>query len=179
MRILACVWLALTACGSDGVSSAETAQRAYLGLDRSIGKAINLGFDGFNSATNANITPQMKNGEIGGVLTVTGQVDQGSSANKGMRLNCQLVAYSDGTVTLNGKSVTIRYSTDSDVASQPSLQMMMMGIPTGAIHGTLSGMYHMTGDLEGDVTLDLTFDGMLMAAPAASMQRVPGSTSVT
>src|SRR5690349_15708232 len=160
MKILALLWVA--ACGGDTVSSTETAQRAYLGLDKSVGKAITLGFDGFNSATSANITPQMVNGDVGGVLTVTGQVDQGMSANKGMRLNCQMVAYNDGTVMLNGKTVNITYSTDSDVTAQPSLQMMLMGIPTGTIDGTLQGTYHMTGDLSGDLKRDLAFDGIPM-----------------
>src|SRR5206468_5428183 len=106
---------------------------AYLGLDKSIGKAIKLGFDGFNSATSANISPQMASGDVAGVLTVIGQVDQGSSANKGMRLNCQLVAYTDGAVMLNGKTVNVTYTTESDVASQPALQMMLKGIPTGTL----------------------------------------------
>ena len=177
MKILAL--LCVAACGGDTVSSTETAQRAYLGLDKSVGKAITLGFDGFNSATSANITPQMVNGDVGGVLTVTGQVDQGMSANKGMRLNSQMVAYNDGTVMLDGKTVNITYSTDSDITAQPSLQMMLMGIPTGTISGTLQGTYHMTGDLKGDVTLDLMFNGMLMQGPAGSVVRVPGSTSIT
>ena len=121
----------------------------------------------------------MASGDVAGVLTVTGQVDQGSSANKGMRLDCQLVAYTDGTVMVNGKSVNITYSTDTDVTAQPALQMMLKNIPTGTLDGTLMGTYHMTGDLTGDVMLDLTFNGTLMAGPAGAVVRVPGSTSVT
>ena len=45
-------------CGS-GVSSDEQARRAYVGLDVAIDKAINLGFDGFNAASSANIPAQI------------------------------------------------------------------------------------------------------------------------
>src|SRR5262245_6992040 len=76
----------VSGCGP-GVNSDEQARRAYLGLDPSIDKAIQAGFDGFNSASSANISPQTKTGTASGMLTVTGQVDQGASANKGMRLS--------------------------------------------------------------------------------------------
>ena len=51
--LLTALALATTACSSDNtaVSSEQQARRAYLGLDKSIGKAITLGFEGFNSAT--------------------------------------------------------------------------------------------------------------------------------
>ena len=179
MKWVAVLSFAAAACGSDGVSSNETAQRAYVGLDRSVGRAIQLGFDGFNSATGASVTAQMANGEAGGVLTVTGMVDQGASVNKGMRLASQMVDYSDGKVTVNGKTLTITYNTASDPAGDPALQMMLKNIPTGTIDGMLMGTYHMTGDLQGDVTLDLTFNGTLMQGPAGSVVRVPGSTTVT
>ncbi|HZI09117.1 MAG TPA: hypothetical protein VE153_01935, partial [Myxococcus sp.] len=44
----------------------------------------------------ANIPAQSTAGTAAGTLTVTGQVDQGSSANKGMRLRVGMVGYSDG-----------------------------------------------------------------------------------
>jgi hypothetical protein len=60
------VWLFLACmqvgCGG-GVSSEEQAQRAYLGLDKSIGKALVLGFAGFNAASSANISPQSTSGD--------------------------------------------------------------------------------------------------------------------
>ena len=87
--------LAASACGSDAVNSVGDAQNAYLGLDLSIDKAITLGFNGFNSASSANISPQITNGTASGTLTVTGQVDQGASANKGMRLFTAFANYSD------------------------------------------------------------------------------------
>src|SRR6266568_95206 len=91
--------LILTAagCGNGSVHSDADAKKAYLGLDASIDKAIQLGFDGYNSqSTGANIMPQMTTGTVHGTLTVTGQVDQGSatSTNKNMTLNANYVAYS-------------------------------------------------------------------------------------
>src|SRR5258708_4492138 len=63
------------------VQSEADARAAYLGLDPSIDRAIGLGFDGFNSASSANISPQTGKGALAGTLTVTGQVDQGASPN--------------------------------------------------------------------------------------------------
>ena len=92
--------MAAAACGDDGVSSTEDAKNAYLGLDPSIDKAITLGFAGFNSAKSANIDAQTAMGTKSGTLTVTGQVDQGNSANKGMRLLVAMTGYSDdGKIT--------------------------------------------------------------------------------
>src|SRR6516164_1646408 len=87
------------ACGG-GVNSTDDARKAYLGLDPSVDKAITLGFQGFNTASSANISPQTANGTKTGALTVTGQVDQGASSNKGMRLNTAYTTYSDdGLIT--------------------------------------------------------------------------------
>src|SRR5690349_7573501 len=93
--------LLIAACSSDQVDSDEQARRAYLALDKSISKSLNLGFQGFNMASSANIAPQMGAGDKAGTLTITGQVDQGSSANKGMRLNVGMVGYDDGDVKYN------------------------------------------------------------------------------
>ena len=43
----------------------------------------------------------------------------------------------------------------------------------------MTGVYHLTGDIQGDVTLDLQFTGNLMAGPNNTVVRVPGSTHVT
>src|SRR5689334_6540163 len=92
---IAMLGLGLVACGS-GVSSDEQARRAYLGLDASIDKAIQLGFDGFNMSTSgANIPKETGSGTVSGTVAVTGQVDMGASANKGMRLMVEFVNYSD------------------------------------------------------------------------------------
>ena len=153
MKHLLIVCLVSACEGSDTVSSDEQARRAYLGLDQSIGKSITLGFDGFNSAQSANISPQMVNGDSAGTLTITGQVDQGASANKGMRLYVGMVGYTDGAIKVNDKGDTIHvtYDTSTTQADQPYLQMSLKNIPTGT----------------------------LMAGPSNTVVRVPGSTHVT
>src|SRR5687768_17151352 len=103
----------------DGIDSDEEARRAYFGLDGSIEKSLNLGFAGFNAATSANIAPQMTTGVAAGTLTISGQVDQGSSDNKGMRLYVGMVDYSDGEVKIiqEGEDdviVNITYDTNID-----------------------------------------------------------------
>src|SRR5678816_4188468 len=75
------------ACGGDdSVDSDEEARRAYLGLDNSIEKSLNLGMDGYSAADNANIPDQSGVGEVAGTIVVSGQVDSGVSDNKEMRL---------------------------------------------------------------------------------------------
>lgn len=176
------IGLASAGCGGDEeIDSNEAARRAYLGLDDSIAKSITLGFAGFNAASSANIDPQMTAGTAGGTLTVTGQVDQGSSANKGMRLYVGMVNYDDGNVAINtdGDTVHIVYNTDTATATQPYLSMQLKGIPTGTLDGTLMGIYHLTGDLAGDLTLNIAFAGALMAGAGNEVLRVPGTTMVT
>ena len=161
--------LAASACGSDSVSSEGDAQNAYLGLDLSIDKAITLGFNGFNSASSANISPQTTNGTVSGTLTVTGQVDQGASANKGMRLFTAFTNYSD-----NGE---ITYNTSS--AALPALNIMLLNIPTGTLTGTLVGSVTMTGEEEGALVLNLSFQGDLQTGTGGVVQRKPGTTHIT
>jgi len=168
-----CAATAIFGCG-DGVSSDEQARRAYLGLDASIDKAIQLGFDGFNdnviNGGGANIRPQTAPGAMAGTLTVTGQVDQGSSANKGMRLLEALVGYSD-----DGKLVY-----DTVATAMPALNMQLKGIPTGTLDGTLIGKLNMTGELEGEVTLNVTFTSMLEAGTGnMQVRRKAGTTRIT
>ncbi len=171
--------LALTGCSDDDdIDSNEEARRAYVGLDASIGKSLTLGFAGFNAASSANIPPQMTVGATAGTLLITGQVDQGASANKGMRLRVGMVGYTDGVVVLDDENIEITYDTDLDPALQPYLVLSLKNIPTGTLTGTLTGTYHMTGDIVGDATVDLTFAGTLQAE-GAGVTRVPGSTTVT
>ncbi len=170
--------LALTGCADDDIDSDEEARRAYVGLDASIGKSLTLGFAGFNAASSANIPPQMTVGVDTGTLLITGQVDQGASANKGMRLRVGMVGYSDGVVVLDDENIEITYDTDLDPTTQPYLVLSLKNIPTGTLEGTLVGTYHMTGDIVGDATVNLTFAGTLQA-DGAGVSRVPGSTTVT
>src|SRR5687768_2047110 len=160
--------LAVSACNSDSVASVEDARNAYLGLDLAIDKAITLGFAGFNSASSANISAQMANGTTSGTLTVTGQVDQGASANKGMRLFTAFANYSDNGLI-----------TDNTSTALPALNLMLLNIPTGTLTGTLIGNVTMTGEQEGNLALNLTFTGQLQAGTGGLVERKPGTTHIT
>lgn len=160
---------ALVGCGSTTVHSDVDAAKAYLGLDASIDRAITLGFDGFNSAQSANISPQTANGAMTGTLTVTGQVDQGASANKGMRLATEYTMYSDDGLTT--------YATDP--AALPMLTLMLKNIPTGTFTGTLIGSVTMTGEEKGALMLNLTLSGNLQQGSGTTVERAPGTTHVT
>jgi hypothetical protein len=178
--------LATVACSDDGVDSDEEARRAYLGLDKSIEKSLNLGFVGFNLATNANIDPQMMPGDEAGTLTITGQVDSGASDNKGMRLNIALVDYEDGPIVINDEDeeIEIIYNTSTNVADQPYLNLKLQNYPNGTLTGTLdsntnlTGVYVLSGAIEGELTLNLTINGQTMEGPNATVVRVVGSTTV-
>jgi hypothetical protein len=160
---------AIAACGG-GVSSEEEARKAYLGLDPSVDKAINLGFDGYNFNPNgANIQPQTADGGVSGTMTVTGQVDQGSSDNKGMRLAEVLSNYSDDG--------DVKYNTDQ--AALPALTINLRNIPTGTVDGSLNGSYIMSGGLTGQVSLALTFAGQIELSADGGVQRKAGTTHIT
>jgi hypothetical protein len=184
--LLLALSMAAAACNDDGVDSDEEARRAYLGLDGSIEKSINLGFQGFNMATSANIAPQAGTGTADGTLTISGQVDQGASDNKTMRLYIAMVGYDDGPVEYNddGDTVHIVYDTAAEATNQPYLELKLNNVPTGTLTGSLNsnsmmtGVYKMTGDIEGELTLDVTINGMLMAGAGTEVLRVPGSTTV-
>ena len=170
------------ACGGDDVDSDEQARRAYLGLDASIGKAIGLGFDGFNMASSANIAPQTGPGIKAGTQTINGQVDQGSSDNTGMRLFVGMVGYNDGPYVVDvadDLKYEVIYDTDAATATQPALDMMLKNIPTGTLDGTLVGTYHLTGDITGDVLLNLVITGHLADGGGGKVIRAPGTTTIT
>lgn len=168
----------LVGCG-DGVSSDEQARRAYLGLDKSIGKSLQLGFAGFNAASSANISPQTANGDATGTLTISGQVDQGASANKGMRLRVGMTNYSDGVITVSDETVKITYQTSTDTTMQPQLDLSLRNIPNGTFTGTLVGSFQMSEDLEGEVTLNLSMSGTIEDDGTGKVRRKAGSTTVT
>jgi hypothetical protein len=170
----------LTGC-DDEVSSDEQARRAYLGLDKSVSKSLQLGFAGFNAASSANIPTQSTTGDAAGTLTISGQVDQGASANKGMRLRVGMTGYSDGKITVSEDEdpVNITYQTPADVAMQPELTLSLRNIPNGTFSGSLVGSFQMTGDLEGEVRLNLTMSGKIEDDGAGNVRRKAGSTTVT
>ena len=163
--------VALAGCGGDGVSSAADAESAYKGLDSSIDQAIQLGFDGFNAASSANIPAQTGKGTTTGTMTITGKVDQGSSSNKTMSLSEALAMYSnDGKLTY-----------DTSASALPTIAMKLSKIPTGTVDGTLDGAYTISGDLKGSVTLKLAFSGSLQASASDpnKVGRKPGTTHIT
>jgi hypothetical protein len=171
VAVAAVVSLGLAGCGGDGVSSAADAEAAYKGLDSSIDQAIQLGFDGFNAASSANIPAQTGKGTSTGTMTISGKVDQGSSSNKTMSLTEALAMYSnDGKLTY-----------DTSDSALPTIDMKLSKIPTGTVDGTIAGAYTITGDLKGTVTLNLSFSGALQASAtdATKVERKPGSTHIT
>jgi hypothetical protein len=181
MKILACLAFALAACGSDAVSSTDSARQAYFGLDGAIDRAMNLGMKGYNDASSANIPAETGNGDISGTLTVTGHVDQGSSDNKTMNLSTAFTMYQDRLPAADAPGVASGLTYDTDAAALPALSMLLKSIPNGTLTGTLTGKLHMTGSLKGDVTLTLSFSATLQPVPGQSgkIQRVPGSTHIT
>jgi hypothetical protein len=158
---------------SSGISDEDGARLAYLGADTSVERALALGFAGFNAATSANIPQQQTAGAVSGLLTVTGQVDQGSSDNKGMRLLVSYASYADDPV----EDTAIVYDSPAPLA----LDLSMKGLPNADLTGTMVGDLTLSGDLEGDVHFNLTFAGTTEADPNAtgSVRRVVGSTHIT
>ncbi|MCO4745338.1 MAG: hypothetical protein KC912_11165 [Proteobacteria bacterium] len=172
--------LLLVACGGGSVTSEEEAELAYIGLDGAIERAMDLGFDGFNAADSANIPEQVGDGDESGTMTVNGQVDQGSSDNKGMRLTVALDEYQDvvDVDPEDDNEVVVTYWTDAE-ADLPVLDLGLRNIPDGTISGDFSGTFQMEGDLEGDVTLDVTIDGEIESDGADGTQRAAGTITVT
>jgi hypothetical protein len=167
------------ACTSNSVDSNEQARRAYLGLDPSIEKSMNLGFSGFNAASSANIPDQMTAGVASGTLVIGGQVDQGSSANKEMRLAIAMVGYSDGPFEVDSNHDTDEITYATDTAAAPALDLSLKNIPTGSLTGTLMGTYHLSGDIVGDVVLALSIAGTMSDGGGGVVTRTQGSTTIT
>ena len=79
LGLASCVGLG--ACSTGNVDNEESARRAYLGFDGAIDRALKLGFDGYNAASNANIPEQSEPGDESGTMVVGGQVDRGADAH--------------------------------------------------------------------------------------------------
>ena len=174
--ILAFILLPLAACNS--VSSEAEAELSYVGLNGAIERSIGLGFDGFNAADSANIAPQEGEGDVSGTLIISGQVDQGSSDNKGMRLEMLMDDYADliDVDADEDSEFAVTYWTDPE--DQPKLDMQLKDIPDGTVDGTLMGTFEMEGDLEGQVILDLNLSGAIEDDGDGGTQRVAGGTRV-
>lgn len=171
---IALVGLTSASCGprGGGVDDELSAELAYRGLDRGIDRIIELGFKGFNEAGSANIPPQTASGDAGGTMDVGGQVDQGASNNKGMRLTVALSDYSDGPPA--GSDLVIVYNGSLDTAD-----LSMKGLPDADLTGTLVGNLAMDGDLQGNLALNLSITGMTMDAGGGLIARAPGTIHVT
>lgn len=174
-RAAACASLSLViaSCGppDDGVADPESARRAYLGLDRAVDRALGLGFDGFNAASNANIPEQTAAGELSGTMVVGGKVDQGASANKEMDLQVTLTDYSDGPVE---DMFDVVYD-----GGPALLDLSLRDLPAGTLTGSFSGEFAMTGELAGTVALDLDITGETEEGPDGAIRRKPGTIHVT
>ena len=179
--------MVLVGCGR-GVNDEDAAELAYVGLDTAIERSMTLGFDGFNAADSANIADQTQDGDRSGTLTVGGQVDQGASDNKGMRLDLTLVEYSDRVLIAENdeddpdddEELEVVYDTNPD--EEPTLDLQLRDLPDGTMTGTLTGSFELSGDLEGEVTLDLDIAADLEADPdgeEGDVRRVAGTIRVT
>lgn len=174
-RLALLLVLLTTAC--KGVNSEQEAARAWLGLDAGVTRAVNLGLDGYSAASSANIDPQMADGDLAGTMTVSGQVDQGSSDNKELRLEVALDGYLDHTVDGDLEFAVI-YDTNPDAL--PNLDVSLRGIPDGTLEGTLVGDFAMSEDLVGVVTLDLAIAGEIEpGVDDVGVAQTAGSTHVT
>jgi len=170
-------------CTQD-VDSEEKARLAYLGIDRGVERAMQLGFDGFNAASSANIPTQSADGAVSGEMSISGQVDQGSSANKGMRLEMRLTDYADDPVHPvddNGEETDEEYEIHYDTDSAVAVDFSLRSIPNGTLTGTIGGTLLMSQDLEGELTLALSLDGKIEEDPddPSLTRRQSGSTRIT
>jgi hypothetical protein len=181
----AVVLLCSTALACSGnVDDEDKARLAYLGLDNGIARAMQLGFDGFNAADSANIPTQTADGDVSGTMSISGQVDQGSSANKGMRLSMALDDYADDPVhpvDENGEERDEEYEIHYDTGSAVTVNFSLRDIPDGTMTGDISGTVTMTGDLEGELELNLSLDGKIEQDPddATKTRRESGTTSIS
>jgi hypothetical protein len=184
IRSLLLVCAFVPACNCGGVASEEQARIAYLGMDTVITRTLALGFDGYNAADSANIPPQSADGDESGEIDVSGTIDQGASDNKGMRLEVALSEFSEGPIddpkTDEEEEIAIVYDT---AEGKPLVcEMKLRGIPDGTLEdGTFKGTVKMTGDLEGEVDIDVTFSGELEEDPdtVGGTRRKEGTTEVT
>src|SRR5512140_2153214 len=122
MRTFVSLLLVLGACGSsDSVDSNTQARRAYLGLDKSLSKSLQLAFAGYDAATNANIPAQTAAGDKSGMLVIGGKVDSGNCSQLSMGLAVGMTSYSDGTFKDGSTDLNVTYATSTDVTMQPAL----------------------------------------------------------
>lgn len=171
--------LPVAGCRSKAVDSAAEAEVAYLGFDAGVSRAIDLGLAGFAAASSANIDAQQGAGDVSGTMVVTGQVDQGSSDNKGLRLEVALDTYADVLdLDVDGaEDVRITYGTED--GAPLDLDVQLRDSPDGTLSGTLVGVAYLDGDLAGPAGFDLALEGTIEDDGTGAPQRVAGGTHVT
>lgn len=172
---------ALGAVGCGGVASEDDARLASLGLDTIVTRVLGMGFDGFNAADSANIPTQNADGDDSGTVSVAGQVDQGASANKGMRLQVTLDEYADDTIddpeTDDEEELALLYSTGD--GAPLAVELSLRDIPDGTLTGTVAGDVLIEGDLQAEVEVALSLSGAIESDGADGTRRVAGTTTVT
>ncbi len=179
--VLAFVTVVVSCGDGDDIDTDTEARWAYLGFDRAVDRAINLGFDGFNAASSANIPPQEEDGDVSGTIEVSGQVDQGESDNKEMRLDLTLVEYADDVFDdpmTEDVIEELQVVYDTDENDLPSLELSLRNVPDGTFTGTMSGVFLLSGDLDAEATFALTLAGGLQGT-ADEVVREPGTLSIT
>lgn len=155
---------------SDG-ASANDAERAYAAIEGTFVKALQLAFDGFNSASGGTIALQSASGDKAGTITVQGTVDQGGSSTKKMTLDVALSGYSDDGAT----------TCQTQAQAPAAFELTLANIPTGTLSGTLKGTYALSGNVSGDVLVNVAFAGPIRAnaADSAKVERTPAATHIT
>ncbi len=160
---------AAAGCSNEDTTVNSNALEAYIELDSSIDKAMNLAFLGVNTAPTENIDPRTVNGDAKGTLVVRGQVDQGTGSSKTVRVDTIYSGYSDDGAIL--------YATNAD--APPLLALELRGVPYGTFSGTFEGMFIMSGALTGPITVELAIDGQLQpTGNTGAVARVPYATHI-
>lgn len=171
--------MVLVGCGGGKVTSDQEAEWAWIGLEGAIDKALTLGLIGFSEASSANIDAQEGVGDETGTITVTGQADQGSSDNKGLRLDVALVDYSDLVDVDDDDEEEISVTYDTPDGETLLADLKLRDMPDGTLTGTVTGNVGMVGDLEGVITLALSIDGPTASDGADGVMLVDGQTHVS
>ena len=149
------------------ISSAEIMRRFADDVYRNMGATINLPVrDGELQRFD-----DPEGGALQGTMVVGGQVDQGNSNNKEMRLLVTLEDdYSDGLVE---GELDIVYN-----GGPIDLDLSLKGLPNADLTGSFVGSFTMTGDLLGEVLLDLAITGETEEGPSGDIQRKAGTIRV-
>jgi hypothetical protein len=171
---LASSLLIAPACGDSGVSDEESARLAYIGLDPSVDKVLDLGFKGYSEASSANIPPESTTGAISGTLDVGGKVDAGASNNKEMTLDVTYTNYSDGAVKDQGIDDIVYNSSGGGV-----VDLSLKGLPNATLTGTMTANVAMTGGLAGNVALSLSITGETEDDGTGKIRRKAGTVHIT